>query len=140
MLKNDLKLNTHSKCMLIYSSRKKVDGTLELFVDGLLIEQVLVFKFLGVLLNDTLTWSDHIAHICTKVSCSLNLLRRLSWFLPKSLFWLYLKSYVILTFDYCYVVLYNCTNADAKRLETLFNYGCRLVLHKPRFYSASSAR
>ena len=127
MLKNGLKLNTlKSKCMLIHSSRKKVDG--------LPIEQVRVFKFLGVLLNDTLTWSDHIAHICTKVSRSLNLLQRLSWFLPKSLLLLYLKSYVIPTFDYCVV------EAEAECLETLLNYGCRLVLHKPRFYSASSAR
>ena len=106
---------------------------MELFVDSLPIEQVWVFMFLGVLLHDTLTWSDHIAHICTKVSRSLNLLRRLSWFLPKSLLLLYLKSYVILTFDYCDVVWSNCTKADAKRLETLLNYGCRLVLHKPCF-------
>ena len=71
MLKNGLKLNTlKSKCILIHSSWKKVDGNLELFVDGLPIEQVRVFKFLGVLLNDTLTRSDHIAHICTKVSRS----------------------------------------------------------------------
>ena len=99
-----------------------------------------MFKFLGVLLNDTLTWSDHIAHICTKVSHSLNLLRHLLWFLPKSLLLLYFKSYVISTFDYCDVVWSSCTNAEAKCLETLFNYGCRLVLRKPRFYSASSAR
>ena len=37
---------------------EKVDSKLELFVDGLLIEQVRVFKFLVVLRNDTLTWSD----------------------------------------------------------------------------------
>ena len=36
MLKNDLKLNAlKSKCMLIHSSRKKVDGNLQLFIDGL---------------------------------------------------------------------------------------------------------
>ena len=93
MLKNGLKLNAlKSKCILIHSSRKKVDDNLELFVDGSPIEQVRVMKFLGVLLNDTLTWSDHIVHICTKVSRSLNL--HLSWFLPKSLL-LYFKSYVI---------------------------------------------
>ena len=97
-------------------------------------------KFLGVLLNDTLTWGDHIAHISTKVSRSLNLLRRLSRFLPKSLLLLYFKSYVIPTFDYCDVVWSNCTTSEAKCLETLFNYGCRLVLHKPRLYSTSSAR
>ena len=78
-LKNSLKLNTlKSKCVLIHSSWKNVDGKLELFVDNLPIEQVRVFKFLGVLLKHTLTWSDHIAHICTKVSHSLNLLRHLS--------------------------------------------------------------
>ena len=85
ILKNGLTLNTlKSKCMLIHSSQNKIDGKLELFVDCLPIEQVRVLKFLGVLLNNTLTWSDHIARICTKVSCSLNLLRHLSWFLPKS--------------------------------------------------------
>ena len=141
MLKNGLKLNTlKSKCMLIHSSWKKVDDNLELFVDRLPIEQVQIFKFLGVLLNDTLTWSDHISHICTKVSCSLNLLLHLSWFLLKSLLLLYFKSYAIPTFDYCDVVWSNCTNAEAKHLETLFNYGCRLVLHKSRFYSVFSAR
>ena len=70
----------------------------------------------------------------------MNLLRHLSWFLPKSLLLLYFKSYVIPTFAYCDVVWSSCTNAEAKRLETLFNYGCRLVLRKPRLYSASSAR
>ena len=101
--------------MLIHSSRKKVDGNMELFIDGLPIEQVRVMKFLGVLLNDTLTWGDHIAHISTKVSRSLNLLRRLSWFLPKSLLLLYFKSYVIPTFDYCDVAWSNCTTSEAKQ-------------------------
>ena len=32
------------------------------------------------------------------------------------------------------------TTAEAKRSNTLFNYGCHLVFHKPHLYSASSAR
>ena len=68
MLKNGLKLNVlKSKYMLIHSSRKKVDGNMELFFDGLFIR---VMKFLGVFLNHTLTWGAHIAHICAKVSHS----------------------------------------------------------------------
>ena len=44
MLSNSLKLNTlKKKCMLIHSSRKKVDGNLELSVEVRLIEQVRVF-------------------------------------------------------------------------------------------------
>lgn len=53
---------------------------------------------------------------------------------------LYFKSYVIPTFNYCDVVLSNCTTAEAKGLDTLFNYGWCLVLHKLHLYSASSAR
>ena len=73
MLKNGLKPNTlKSKCMLIHSSWKKVDGNFELCIDSLPIEQVWVLKFLSVILNDTFTWSDHIAHICKKVCHSLS--------------------------------------------------------------------
>ena len=97
-------------------------------------------KFLGIILNDSLTWGDHIGHICTKVSHSLNLVQRLLWFIPQSLLLLYFKSCVIPTFDYCDVVWSSCTTVEAKRLNTLFNYVCRLVLHKPCLYSASSAR
>lgn len=40
---------------------------MELFADGPYIR---VMKFLGELLNCTLTWGAHIAHICAKVSHS----------------------------------------------------------------------
>ena len=63
--RNGLKLNTlKTKCMLIHSARKKVNSGLELRIDGMDVEQVQCFKFLGVLVNDTLTWSDHIDMVC----------------------------------------------------------------------------
>ena len=66
--------------MLIHSARKKVNSGLELRIDGMDVEQVQCFKFLGVLVNDTLTWSDHIDMVSNKVTCSLNLLRCLLGF------------------------------------------------------------
>jgi hypothetical protein len=90
-----------SKSMLIHSSRRHPKDSLQLSVDGKVVKQVRCFKFLGVTINDTLTWSDHIDKVCCKVTRSLHLLRRLSWFLPKKLLLLYLKSYVLPSFDYC---------------------------------------
>ena len=104
------------------------------------VEQVQSFKFLGVLVNDTLTWSDHINLVCNKVTRSLHLLRRLSWFLPQPLLLLYLKSYILPSFDYCDVVWSGCTKDEALHLETLLNFACRTVLRKCRDYSASAAR
>ena len=104
------------------------------------VEQVHCFKFLDVLMNDTLTWSDHVNMVCNKVARSLSLLRRLSWFLPQSLLLLYVKSYILPSFDYCDVVWSGCTKAEALRLQTLFNFACRIVLRRRRDYSASAAR
>ena len=108
--KNGLKLKTSkTKCMLLHSPKKKLDADLNLEVDSTAVEQVRVFKYLGALINNTLTWSDHVDMVSGKVSHSLNLLRRLSWFLPQSLLLLYLKSYILPHYDYCDVVWAGCT-------------------------------
>lgn len=139
--KNGLKLNSSkTKSMLIHSRRKKISNSLQLTVDGKSIEQVRCFKFLGVQVNDSLTWSDHIDMVCKKVSRSLNLLRRLSWFLPQPLLLLFLNSYILPSFDYCDIVWSGCTNQQAKHLETLLNFSCRTVLRKQKEYSACAAR
>ena len=130
--------------MLIHSTRKKVTNSdrLALSVENVDIEQVQKFKFLGpgVIVNDTLSWGDHIEFVCNKVTRSLSLLRRLSWFLPRPLLLLYLKSYILPLFDYCDSVWSICTKQDSHRLEMLSNFACRTVLRKRRDYSASSAR
>ena len=97
-----------------------------------LLNRFNVFQFLGVQVNDTLTWSDHINFVCSKVSRSLNLLRCLSWFLPQSLLLLFLKSYILPTFDYCDIVWSGCTKQESHRLETLLNFSCRTVLRRRR--------
>ena len=139
--RNGLRLNTSkTKSMLLHSRRKVCDSTLELCVEGSQVDQVRSIKFLGVTINDTLTWSDHISTVCTKVSRNINLLRRLSWFLPRSLLLLFLKSYILPSFDYCDVVWSGCSKSEAYRLETLLNYACRTVLRRRKGSSASVAR
>ena len=138
--KHGLKLNpTKTKSMLIHSSKKVVDR-LQLNLKSTPIEQVHTFKFLGVVVNDTLTWTDHIDMECKKVSRKLNLLRRLSWFLPRSLLLLFLKSYILPQFDYCDVVWCGCTKSESTRLESLLNFACRTVLRRSKHSSASAAR
>ena len=120
--------------------KKKVSDKLAHKVETVDIEQVHKFKFLGVVVNDTLSWGDHIEIVCNKVTSSLSLLRRLSWFFPRPLLLLYLKSYILPLFDYCDNVWSVFTKEESYRLETLLNFACRTVLHKRRDYSASSAR
>ena len=46
-------------------------------MNGRELELVKNSKLLGVILNDTLTWGDHIDYICSKVSKRLYFLRLL---------------------------------------------------------------
>ena len=117
-----------TKCMLLHSSRTKVESALDIHLDGVAVEQVRVIKYLGILINDTLTWSDHVGLVCRKVNSCLNLVHRLSWFLPLSLL-TYLKSYILPHFDYCDVVWSSCTQ-ESLCLESLLNFGCKIVFHK----------
>lgn len=41
--------------MLLHSSRTKVESALDIHLDGVAVEQVRVIKYLGILINDTLT-------------------------------------------------------------------------------------
>ena len=135
---NGLRINAaKTKSMLIHSSRKVDNLTFK--IDNRTVESVRSFKFLEMVVNDTLTWVDHIDMVCKKVSRSLNLLRRLSWFLPQPLLLLYLKSYILPHFDYCDVVWIRCTKAESLRLESLLNFVCQTVLHRCKLSSASAA-
>ena len=138
LLANGLRINaSKTKSMLLHSSRKSPHSSLKLQVADSPVEQVRSFKFLRVVVNDTLTWNDHIDLVCKKVSRHLNLLRRLSWFLPQHLLLLYLKSYILPIFDYCDVVWFGCTKSDSHRLDLLLNFSCRTVLRRRKYSSAS---
>ena len=72
---NHLKLNP-TKCKYMLISRKHADVTFTLFLDGIPLERVEVFKYLGVLLRSNLTWSDHITTVCSKARQLLGMLYR----------------------------------------------------------------
>ena len=47
-------------------------------IDGCLISQVNKIKFLGVIIDDRLTWSEHISYISRKISKSIGILKKVA--------------------------------------------------------------
>ena len=114
MLKEDLAsvaewLNEHnltlneakSKFLIIGSSQrlKSLEKT-SLQICGEFLDKADCYKYLGVIINETLTWSDYVDYISTKVNQRLGILRRIKHLLPIQTREPYIKSMILPLFNY----------------------------------------
>ena len=71
--------------MLFGSKAKKISSNFCIKIDNNIIEQVVSNTFLGVVINHSLTWSDHIKTVKQKVNKSNGILYRLKKNMPLSI-------------------------------------------------------
>ncbi len=87
MVNNLLKLNKlslsikKSKYMIFQTQKKNVES-FNLKIDNVIIERVNEFNFLGLTLDEHLTWKCHINKLSSKISQCMGILNRLKHFLP----------------------------------------------------------
>ena len=85
-------------------------------------------KLLGVHIDETLTWDNQIKHISSKVSNGLQMLylaRKLTdnQATLKTIYYSLVQPY----FDYCDIVLDDCSKTRAEKLQKLQNRAARIV-------------
>uniref|UniRef100_A0A803KDV6 Alkylated DNA repair protein AlkB homologue 8 N-terminal domain-containing protein n=1 Tax=Xenopus tropicalis TaxID=8364 RepID=A0A803KDV6_XENTR len=116
---NNLLLNTAKTKELIVDFRRNKTDIEPLIIDGTNVEKVSVFKFLGMELEDDLTWSANIKGLLKKAQQRLYFLRILRKnHLPKNLLLAFYHCSIesILTYGLC-VWFGGCTSKDAKALN-----------------------
>ena len=111
---NKLSLNTDKTNYMMFknrhSNRKYPD--LNICIDGTMISKVSHTKFLGIIFDDTLTWSKHTSHITNIVSKYSGILFRLKHILPcKTLFSLY-NTLVLPHLHYCSLIWADSNNTN----------------------------
>lgn len=92
-----------------------------------LLQQVPSSPYLGVQINDTLTWSEHVEQIAKRASSSLGLLRRNLRFCPINSRKLAYVSLVRSIMEYSSVVWDPHFQKDIDRLEAVQRRGARFV-------------
>ena len=82
---NKLSLNAKkTKMMLFHHSKKNINNlNLKLYINGIPIEKVKSFKFLGTTLDENMSWNVHAKIVRTKIATIAGTLYRLKRFLPK---------------------------------------------------------
>ena len=102
---NRLSLNIKkTKFMVFKPSQKRSSVKIQLLINGHKLDQVKETIFLGVMLDENLNWKSEISHVANKVSKSVGIIHKSSFYLStKSLRTIYF-SLVYPYFFYCNLV------------------------------------
>ena len=71
---NKLSLNVNKTNFIMFNNKKQLRTDVHIVLNGTNIEQVTNTKFLGVTIDENLTWREHIKMVETKVSKSIAVL------------------------------------------------------------------
>ena len=100
---------------------------------GTPIELVNSHKHLGLIINNSLTWTDHIDYISTKVAKRIGLLRSLKFKLSRSCLKTIYIAHIRSILEYCDFVWDGCSMACSETVERLQVECMRIITGLPVF-------
>ena len=128
--KNHMVLNPNkTKSMLITTRQRhnRYNPKLNLSVNQIKINQVQEHKLLGVVIDESLTWKQHINHVSKKLSKNIYLLNRLKNILDKDTKILFYNAFIKSHIDYCSTVWDNTSKQNIQKLISLQRRASKLI-------------
>ena len=112
-----LSFNVKKMHFIIFHNRqKKIDIVQKINIDKNQIDQVCSTKFLGVLINENLTWSDHISAVLNNTSKNLRIICKLSKTLPSDILLTLYNTLIAPYLDYCNIAWSSRDTIEFKKL------------------------
>ena len=107
-------------------ARHKCDET-DISLNGQSIKHTDTFKYLGVVLDDTLSFNDHVDYVRMKVSKILGIFSRIRPSLTLEAANRLYKATVVPVLDYCDAVWHECGQGKSDKIERLQKRAARIV-------------
>ena len=105
--------------LLERASRLSTVTNFSIYVSGSLIERVSEFKYLGVLLDESLSWTAHVKYILGKAGKRVGMLSRIRT---------NVTTFILPVIDYCDTVWNCCGKVNSDNLEKLHRRAARLIV------------
>src|SRR6218665_2603534 len=129
---NKLSLNLKKTNYILFRSHRKPipSNTLTLHINNVEIPKVSSTKFVGILVDQFLTWSDHISNITSKMSRNVGIVssRPITYLLPqhirKNLYYTMIHPYI----SYCNIVWVSNYPTKLLKLHSLQDRAVRMVV------------
>ena len=124
LIANKLTLNQSKTEFTLIGSRQRIrtfHSSPSLEIGGMPINQVSHTKYIGVYLDENLTWNEHINRLSKKIASGICALKRIRSFVSGTTLQFIFNSLIQPHFDYCCVVWDNCNKTLADKLQKLQN-------------------
>ena len=106
---------------------QKVMNDVDIKIDDCSLTQVHSSKFLGVIIDDRLTWKDHITYVSKKVSKGIGIIRKARRYLKNETLLSLYYSFVYPYLTYCNQIWGNLSSYSLKRLIVLQKRVVRII-------------
>jgi hypothetical protein len=125
---NYMKINVKkTKTMLITPPRSTTD-ILNFEISGETIENVRSFRYLGVIIDDKLTWTEHLDHVCKSMNTRSYLINRHKSSISQKWLQLISTGIILTVLDYCLPAWGNFTKLKYSRLDSIIFRVIKMIL------------
>lgn len=128
---NKLSLNLKKTKFMLFGNRKNYNSA-QLSIDSMIIERVHQNVFLGVVIDEKISWKPHISYLRTKIAKCVGVMRRASQALDHNALVTLYHSFVMSYLNYCVEVWGNCYKTNLLPLISLQKKAIRIV-HKRKY-------
>ena len=128
MARHKLSLNLDKMKFINFKSRqKRIAAVCGVTIENHDIQQVKENTFLGVILDENLSWKPHISQVSNKISKSIGIIRKSSFYLLKSSLCTLYFSLIYPYLQYCNIVWASTYESNLKRLIVLQKRAVRII-------------
>ena len=116
-----------SVTLLVRGNKRNEPGDLNVTLGGHPLKQERCMKYLGVYLDQNLSWNEQCDRLCVHIAGKLAVLRRIRSFVKPDLLKLLFEKTIQPVFDYACTVWGNTSQGNMYKLQRAQNYAARLV-------------
>lgn len=136
---NRLMLN-ESKSKVMYLGCKRDTVVRDIYANGCVLERVREYKYLGVILDDRMTFNAHAEFITGKIAKKLNYLSRIKNDFSLATRATIYNTIILPHFNYCATIMGMFTGEQVSKLQKLQNRAMRILLNANRYENLNRMR
>lgn len=121
LLYNNLKINIDKTKYMLFKQKNKTVCNVDIKIDNIAIEKINTVKYLGLVLDEYLSWSGHIEHIKNKIIPLIGAIYRCRFFLSHAAKLKVYNSYFLSVLRYLLPVWGTCNTTNFNKIKILQN-------------------